>query len=354
MARWAPVIAVLILSLLLGSMAQDPNPPSAPENPSNTSAPLRWDGITILYNAEDPWSVFESDLSRAIQWGAPCIQIQVSFFSRDHSSAGFPVFDRRSPSTDQLQRIAEAVKAHDKTLVFHPVLLIQDPKSSRWRGQYSPLDDDEWWGDYTQWIESLAITAQASQVDLLFIGSELTSLQTESARWANLIQTVRNVFDGSVGYSANWDSWQQVPFHSQLDLLALNGYFPMDRSEEANDPSLTPEEDRARLLPHWSALKQWTQGNETPVIFSEVGYPAAAKDLSQPWNSNQPQTPLNGALQKRGFEAFLSVFGQSDLHGGILFYALHGHDPATPSGYTPILEETKMLWQKQFQESLHR
>ena len=354
MARWAPVIAVLILTVLLGSLAQGPNPPSAPEKPSSAPAHLRWDGITILYNAEDPWSVFESDLSKAVQWGAPCIQIQVSFFSRDHSSAGFPVFDRRSPSLDQIKEISEAVKSHDKTLVLHPVLLIQDPKSSWWRGQYRPLDNDQWWGDYSQWIESLAITAQASQVDLLFIRSELTSLQGESARWADVIQTVRNVFDRSVGYSANWDSWQQVPFHSQLDLLALNGYFPLDRPEEANDPSLTPEEDRARLLPHWSALKQWTQGNQTPVIFSEVGYPAAIRDLSQPWNSIQPQTPLNGALQKRGFEAFLSVFGLSDLQQGILFYALHGHDPGTPSGYTPILEETQMLWQKQFQESLHR
>ena len=354
MARWAPVIAVLILTVLLGSLAQGPNPPSAPEKPYSTPAPLRWDGITILYNAEDPWSVFESDLSTAIQWGAPCIQIQVSFFSRDHSSAGFPVFDRRSPSIDQLRRVAKAVKSRDKTLVLHPVLLIQDPKSSWWRGQYSPLDDDQWWGDYSQWIESLAITAQASQVDLLFIGSELTSLQGESARWSDVIQTVRNVFDGSIGYSANWDAWQQVPFHSQLDLMALNGYFPLDWPDEANGPSHTPEEDRARLLPHWSALKQWTQGNETPVIFSEVGYPAASRDLSQPWQSNQPQTPLNGSLQKRGFEAFLSVFGLSDLQQGILFYALHGHDPGTPSGYTPILEETQMLWQKQFQESLHR
>ncbi len=354
MTRWAPVLVVLILIVLLGSLAQDQSPSSAPGKPLETPLVKRWDGITIIYNAEDPWSVFESDLQIATQWGSPCIQVQVSYFSRDHASAAFPVFDRRSPTPVQLRQICKAVKSLGKTLVLHPVLLIQDPQSPYWRGQFSPFDDTQWWSDYTHWIEKLAIAAQASQVDLLFIGSELTSLQAESSRWASVIQTVRKVFGGSIAYSANWDSWHQVPFHSQLDLLALNGYFPLDRPEEGNDPSLTPEEDRARLLPHWSALKQWTQGNETPVIFSEVGYPASARDLSQPWNSIQPQTPLNGALQRRGFKAFLSVFGLSDLHRGILFYALHGHDPGSPSGYTPIHKETQILWQKQFQESLHR
>ncbi len=191
MTRWAPVLVVLILIVLLGSLAQDQSPSSAPGKPLETPLVKRWDGITIIYNAEDPWSVFESDLQIATQWGSPCIQVQVSYFSRDHASAAFPVFDRRSPTPVQLRQICKAVKSLGKTLVLHPVLLIQDPQSPYWRGQFSPFDDAQWWSDYTHWIEKLAIAAQASQVDLLFIGSELTSLQAESSRWASVIQTVR-------------------------------------------------------------------------------------------------------------------------------------------------------------------
>ena len=358
MQRLAPVFSVLILIAVLAGPEGSPQRSavhgvhSPPSGNRALPATRNWTGLTIIFNADDPWSVFERDLQKAEEWGASVVQVQVSYYARDHSSAGFPVFDRRTPTKKQLLHILKSVKSTGKSLVLHPVLLIQDPDSQYWRGQFEPVHEDLWWSDYSRWIGELAMVAESAETDLLFIGSELTSLQTASSRWIPLIQKTRSIFSGKIGYSANWDSWMKVPFHSELDILGLNGYFPLDLPGESAIRAVTVEDYRSRLLPHWSAMNQWKQQHETPLVFTEVGYPASAIDLSRPWDKGSLLLEQLGEKQKLGFEAFLGVFGDSGSHCGILFYALHGHDPGSPSGYTPVLKETRMMWTQLFQESM--
>ena len=137
-------------------------------------------------------------------------------------------------------------------------------------------------------------------------------------------------------------------FHSDLDVLGLNGYFPLSSIEAEFDP--TPLDLQANLLPHLSAMKRWTESYSTPLIFTEVGYPAHAIRLDRPWEHRSLPQKATGKSQRDGFRSFLQVFSEAGPQKGIYFYALHGHDPKTPSGYTPSTEETRKMWTDYFRE----
>lgn len=345
---WSALLWVVVIGALTGWNQESAitGRPGQVSFPSDKPRP--WDGLTILFNADDSEEVFQSDLEQAIKMGAPGIQVQVSFFTSDVQSAGFPVFDRRSPQPEQLIKILQAVSEKDLNVTLHPILLIQNPSSRYWRGQYQPVDEDRWWSDYEKWILGLADIAQTSATDLFFIGSELTSLQRKAPQWLSLIEKVRKRYSGLVGYSANWDSWQDVTFHEDLDVLGLNGYFPLSTAETETHP--TALDLQANLLPHLSAMKRWVKTHTTALLFTEVGYPAANNALDRPWLYPTGTPTDSGDRQRDGIRSFLQVFSETGPQKGIFFYALHGHDPKTPSGYTPVRQETQQMWTDYFRE----
>ena len=194
-------------------------------------------------------------------------------------------------------------------------------------------------------MTSIATFCANEDVDMLFVGSELSSLQNLEKYWSSLIENVRSVYRGAVSYSANWDDWNSVSFHNDLDILGINGYFPLERigsesesfnaSAQINSAHVSSAYLRSMLLPHLSALKLWSRENQTAIFFSEVGYPDHSLALQQPWNPGTPNSRYQPELQVEGYRAFLDVFGDADFSKGIFFYAIHQHEHRDLNGYTP-------------------
>ena len=309
------------------------------------SPPDSLTGITLILNQEDSPDVFQDDLELASNMGFTWIQIQYMTFTVDHSAHSFPVFDRRTPSFSRLAQSIRQCKDKGLQVSLHPVLLIQNEKSQHWRGEYSPLYLDKWWASYSKWMISIATFCANEDVDMLFVGSELSSLQNLEKYWSSLIENVRSVYRGAVSYSANWDDWNSVSFHNDLDILGINGYFPLERigsesesfnaSAHINSAHVSSAYLRSMLLPHLSALKLWSRENQTAIFFSEVGYPDHSLALQQPWNPGTPNSRYQPELQVEGYRAFLDVFGDADFSKGIFFYAIHQHEHRDLNGYTP-------------------
>ena len=354
---WPVFLIVVAATLSFGRDSGLPlkNGPQANLSPSGVhrsrdsarkvSPPDSLTGITLILNQEDSPNVFQDDLELASKMGFTWIQIQYMTFTVDHSSHSFPVFDRRSPSLPRLSQSIRQCKDKDLKVSLHPVLLIQSDTSQHWRGEYNPLYLDKWWASYSKWMVSIATFCANEDVDMLFVGSELSSLQNLEKYWSSLIGNVRSVYRGAVSYSANWDDWKSVSFHNDLDILGINGYFPLDRigprSESFNSSArlssarLSSAHLRSMLLPHLSALKLWSRENQTAIFFSEVGYPDHSLALQQPWNPGTPDSLYQPELQVDGYKAFLDVFGDADFSKGIFFYAIHQHENRDLNGYTP-------------------
>lgn len=146
------------------------------------------------------------------------------------------------------------------------------------------------------------------------------------AHWGTLIGRVREVYDGPLGYAANFDQYREVGFWSLLDVVGINAYFPLR-------PELTARRGPGALWPRlvegWDGVLEEIEtfrreeGLWQPVLFTEMGYTDRADSTVQPWASrgftlvpaagrdepelviweDRPAAPLERALAVRALAA---------------------------------------------------
>ena len=129
----------------------------------------------------------------------------------------------------------------------------------------------------------------ASAVSFVEAGSERRRVKRINARralqldhWRRLIAETRAVYHGHLTYAANFDSYQEVGFWSELDVMGINAYFPLrEPSEPADLPTLTRGWEDA-----WDAIADVQKQRGVPgmpVVFTELGYNRRAGCTVAPW-----------------------------------------------------------------------
>lgn len=105
--------------------------------------------------------------------------------------------------------------------------------------------------------------------------------------WTDLIARVRRVYDGPLGYAANFDQYRKVSFWDRLDVIGVNAYFPL-RSGALDEPD--PEVLRSELVAGWTDVLERIDSfrgergiGDRPVVFTELGYTRRAGTTIQPW-----------------------------------------------------------------------
>lgn len=106
------------------------------------------------------------------------------------------------------------------------------------------------------------------------------------SKWVELIDRVREVYTGAVGYAANFDQYEQVGFWDHLDWMGINAYFQLRRH-------LLPEPASDRLYPllvaGWRRVlddiadHRRARNLDLPVLFTEIGYSYRANSTVEPW-----------------------------------------------------------------------
>lgn len=105
--------------------------------------------------------------------------------------------------------------------------------------------------------------------------------------WTELVARVRTVYDGPLGYAANFDQYRKVSFWDRLDVIGVNAYFPL-RSGALDEPD--PEVLRGELRAGWTDVLERIDSfrrergiGDRPVVFTELGYTRRAGTTIQPW-----------------------------------------------------------------------
>ena len=93
---------------------------------------------------------------------------------------------------------------------------------------------------------------------------------------------MRGVYHGNLTYAANFDSFAEVGFWPELDVMGVNAYFPL---RQPSEPA-----DLATLTRGWeSAWDQIADAQQRagvpgmPVVFTELGYNRRAGCTIAPW-----------------------------------------------------------------------
>ncbi|HEX5267856.1 MAG TPA: hypothetical protein VFW24_13900 [Acidimicrobiales bacterium] len=212
-----------------------------------------------------------------------------------------------------------------------------------WRGTAQPSDVNAWFNSYRLFIDHYATLAQQNGVSTMFAGSEMDSLESQTAQWQQVISEARQHFSGQIGYEQNWDVLGSAHFLDAVDIVGVSAYFPLDDGQSPSLASLVGDWSNSHASAYkgrnWVAnLASFARSTGKPILFGEVGY------MSSDYAGRQPflnyQSTINWQLQSDLYQALLETFeGQSWWAGAVWwewYIPSNGNtdDTRTPRGKT--------------------
>ncbi|MHB1923129.1 MAG: glycoside hydrolase family 113 [Acidimicrobiales bacterium] len=192
-----------------------------------------------------------------------------------------------------------------------------------WRGTIAPSDPSLWWQSYQSFINHYADIAQQHGAGTLFVGSEMTSMEQYTSQWEQVISVTRTHFSGQIGYEENWDVLGQAKFLSDVDVVGISAYFPLD---DAASPALsdlladwTDSHASATAGQNWvSQVTKLAQSTGKPILFGECGYMSGDHAARQPFLNYLDTT--NWQLQSDLYQAVLETFSDKSWWAGVVWW----------------------------------
>jgi hypothetical protein len=327
-------------------------PPGEAPSPALPPAPAQKQrGVALGLFAEDISFSYAPLLQEIAELGATHVALVVPLYQRDGASSRLRLHTRLSPTQGA---IAEAVRAAHRAgleVTLFPIVRLELPRPGEWRGTLAPKDRDAWFDSYQSLLGDLAAVATLTGVSRLVVGSELSSLDGDLARWRPLVQRVRALYSGTLIYSANWDHYRDARLFDLVDEIGVVGYFNL---REKDGPG-----DIEALANRWrwerGLLEAWRGPGGKPFVFTELGYRSRPGSTAEPWNEGSGgEVDLDE--QRRGFAAFRRAWTQPSKEAapaaidGVYIWNWYGYGGPGSNGYTPrgkpAVDEIKALLQE--------
>jgi len=295
------------------------------------------------YNSSD----FDQSILNLANIEANWVTFTVFWFMGNHTDTEMhPRPDKYTASDSSL--IHAIRKAHElgMKVALKPMVDLVD-WDGHWRGDIQPSNWTLWFENYRNFITYYADLAQAKNVSLFTVGTELTSSQPYESEWREIISDVDSRFNGSITYAANWDAYRtsHVKFWDVLDYVGVDAYFPLTNSY---NPTVE------QLISAWSystavGWMDWTGRNWTNelyltytqtgkrIIFTEIGYVSQNGTNTQPWTHLFPRgSPEQIDLQEQAdcYQAALEVLKDKAWFAGWFWWNWET-DPLAGSPGTP-------------------
>ncbi len=352
MFRWIVIvlgIGVYVFSVGCGLQADDASSTPQERNRTDASAPpttrfelaegLPYRAAVMQIQRTDWIDKYVQNIDEIAAAGFDTVKFVVDARQENGASARIYLDLRMTPTVDHLARLFKHAKEKKLRVILMPIVLLDNPRGTEWRGKIQPSEDgggwDEWWKNYRDMLTHFAWIAQGNGVDVFVVGSELVSTETEThlPQWRKTITKIREVFKGRLTYSSNWDHYTHVKFWDQLDFIGMNSYWAL-----GDDENVTNDE----IVKRWRGIQKelfaFQKKINKPIIFLEVGWCSMANMAAEPWDytKDEYEAKTDFDLQKRLYEAFFEAWhGRPELGG----FCIWVWDPGTPAaddrGYTP-------------------
>jgi len=300
---------------------------------------LPYRGVTMQLQRPDWMDKYKKSLDEIASLGADTVKLVVDARQENGSAARIYLDLRMTPSAEALTDLIKYARSKNLRVILMPIVLLDKPVGNEWRGQISPDDHNGgwhmWWESYREMLMHYAYIAEGTGVDVLVIGSELVSTQTNIEEWTKTINKVREIYKGRLTYSANWDNYTAVPFWDQLDMIGMNSYWKMSDNE---GDKATIDDMKAEWQEIQKDLLPWLKKQGKPLLFLEIGWFSQENAAVTPWDYTQPVDlkPIDLQIQKRLYEAFFqSWYGQPLMGGFNIWEWTPGDGGPEDSGYTP-------------------
>lgn len=215
--------------------------------------------------------------------------------------------------------------------ILKPHLWVQ----GQWPGAISMQSEEDWanwFAQYTEFILYYASFAQAHQIQILCIGTELEGTSKREEDWRLLIAKIRAVYSGEITYAANFTEYEHIEFWDALDYIGIQAYFPL--SEKSN-PNLKT------LVKGWNKkieeIEKVQRVFQKPVLFTEIGYCNTIDASVEPWvwPNERKEEALSEEMQALCYQAFFETAWQKNWLAGAYFWKWYPQPRDRKPDFTP-------------------
>ena len=281
-------------------------------------------GVSLQLQSGYEKHPFEQYIREIAETGANTVCLVVPGYQENGKSTSIFIDARKAPSQRRLEALIRYARTEDAEhgkpplkVVLMPIVLMENPRSGDWRGSIDPADWEDWWEDYSKFMVHFARIAKATNVEVLMVGSELVTTEKQTERWTRLIESVREVYDGRLSYSANWDHYRVPQWWNKLDIIGLTTYYDLTGGK-------APTLDRLRAA--WKPIKKeilsWrnSQYPKHPILFTEVGWPNQVTCAQYPWDYYRAPDKPDPEAQANCFQAFFEAWMDEPAVAGYLIW----------------------------------
>ena len=338
--RWGLLILVLG-TLGCGSSGNPlPGPSASPDAASRSGFSYRGLNHVSWWHDEYQYGGAQVSREQLAATRANWAGVLVTWYMQARDSTAIAPVALGTPTDEAVAEAIRDLRRRGVKVMLKPHVDVLD---GSWRGTIRPTDPAAWFASYDAFLTKYAALAQANEVEMLCVGTELATMSDARyrSRWSAVIGNVRGAYRGLLTYAANavslGDEFTSVSFWSQLDLAGLDAYTPL--TDKAN-PS------REELVQGWSrnrngenmvaAFRNWQASHGKPVLFTELGYRSADGTNRTPWDW-EASAAYDPGEQADCYDAAFRVWSQQTAWmRGILWWAWDVPVPApNETGYTP-------------------
>ncbi len=239
---------------------------------------------------------------------------------------------------DDMERAVAMAHARGLRVMIVPHLWVE---SGGWHGEIDPKSDAGWarWAaSYTRFVTAWARVAEVARADMFSAGVELRTwvTTTHGPSFTRLLREVRRVYHGLVTYSANWDDADQAVVLGDVDVIGINGFYPLADAAGASEASMV---DRARAIRDkvHALADAWGK----PVLFTEIGYTTRTDPALKPWlwPDAMSDVKVDEAAQATAYRALIEPMLDEPNFAGFFVWRIYADPDDTsqeaPWGFSP-------------------
>ncbi|MBM6579511.1 hypothetical protein ILT44_04895 [Microvirga sp. BT689] len=330
------------------------------------SLPSWWDG-----NFRMPWTRTNLDLIQGD--GASQVVIVPTVYMdsltstrvyRDNGDPGGYNTDNapRTESDGSIEAAINYAKSRGLEIIFKLHVNVQN---GDWNALIGPPEGstpaqakqwaDNWFASYKEAVVHYARLAQKNGVTAFAIGNECESMTGDNYReyWVDIIDAVREVYDGQLTYAATWTEALHVSFWDKLDYIGANPYISFTDSPNPTLQQLIDGWTRPSKFGHVSqpiverfgenisaidALQRIAEQYGKKLIFTETGFRSLDGSNYDPWTWRSGTVDV--VEQANMFQAFYKIITDEANEGWVGGYWLWNYDagqmvadPSPDDGY---------------------
>jgi hypothetical protein len=270
--------------------------------PLEPLSPKTIQGIALPTYTELPDLSYEQMLDRIQSTGASHVSIVTSWNQQTIYHNRLRPDPDKTPDDAALGELIDDAHARGLKTMLFPIIHVERRATGEWRGKLAPTDTDRWRQEYRTFILHHAELAQRHGVEILSIGSELSSQESDTAFWTKLLKDVREKYEGELLYSANWDHYETPQFWDELDYVGVSSYFEVARRADEPIHAVT-----ARWYEHRDELVEFSDRVGKPLLLTEVGYPSVDTAAVKPWDYTA-RTPPNPGAQLAAYRSLTDAW----------------------------------------------